>query len=65
MQNSGQTVLRTWAYSEKFGSNALQPGPYQINDRVAEALDWVVYQVRQSRPISGQAETVRALGMQL
>lgn len=50
MRDSGQTVLRTWAYSEKFGSDALQPGPYQINDRVAEALDWVIYQVRQSKP---------------
>lgn len=50
MQGSGQTVLRTWAYSEKFGSDALQPGPYQINERVAEALDWVIYQVKQSKP---------------
>ena len=41
----GLTVIRTWAFSEKFGNNALQPGPYQLNENVAQALDWVVYQV--------------------
>ncbi|KAF4372625.1 hypothetical protein F8388_027298 [Cannabis sativa] len=45
----GLTVCRTWAFSDGYGSSALQTSPGVFNERVFRALDYVIVEARKNK----------------